>query len=207
MDMIFFKGVATGLCLSLPFGPIGIYCMEKTLVRGEKEGYISALGMVTVDIIYGLLAYLFINQIGHIILQYQSFVKAIVGVFLVIIGYKKMRANVEIKDISHEHKTLLQDYLGTLVICLFNVSGILAIAGIYATLDIGLSAGNCGIFTPLKLACGILTGGASLWFLTTFILYNFKKKITNDLLIKISKLAGCFILIFGIFAIIFAFYK
>lgn len=207
MDMIFFKGVATGLFLSLPFGPIGIYCMEKTLVKGEKEGYISALGMVTVDIIYGLLAYLFINQIGHLILQYQSFVKVLVGCFLILIGYKKIKANIEIKDISHENKSLLQDYLGTLVICLFNISGILAIAGIYATLNVGLTGDHAGFFTPFKLASGILTGGASLWFLTTFILYNFKKKITNMMLIKISKLAGFFILIFGIFAIIFAFYK
>ena len=46
----------TGLILSLPFGPVGIYCMEKTLVEGQKEGYVSSLGMVTVDVIYGLTA-------------------------------------------------------------------------------------------------------------------------------------------------------
>ncbi len=56
MDLTFFKGIITGLILSLPFGPVGIYCMEKTLVEGQKEGYISSLGMVTIDVVYGLTA-------------------------------------------------------------------------------------------------------------------------------------------------------
>lgn len=205
MDMIFFKGVATGICLSLPFGPVGIYCMEKTLVEGEKEGYISALGMVSVDIIYGLVALLFVNQIGHLILAYQSFLKIFVGLFLIWIGYKKLRGNVEIKDISNENKTLIQDYLGTFVISIFNISSILIIAGIYTALGVG--GKHLGIGAPIQLACGIFSGGASLWFLTTFILYHFKKKVTNNILIKISKFAGLIILIFGISTIIFAFYK
>lgn len=203
--MIFFKGVATGICLSLPFGPVGIYCMEKTLVEGEKEGYISALGMVSVDIIYGLVALLFVNQIGHLILAYQSFLKIFVGLFLIWIGYKKLRGNVEIKDISNENKTLIQDYLGTFVISIFNISSILIIAGIYTALGVG--GKHLGIGAPIQLACGIFSGGASLWFLTTFILYHFKKKVTNNILIKISKFAGLIILIFGISTIIFAFYK
>ena len=205
MDMIFFKGVATGICLSLPFGPVGIYCMEKTLVEGEKEGYISALGMVSVDIIYGLVALLFVNQIGHLILAYQSFFKIFVGLFIIWIGYKKLRGNVEIKDISNENKTLIQDYLGTFVISIFNISSILIIAGIYTALGVG--GKHLGIGAPIQLACGIFSGGASLWFLTTFILYHFKKKVTNNILIKISKFAGLIILIFGISTIIFAFYK
>lgn len=204
MDIIFFKGLATGLFLSLPFGPVGIYCMEKTLIEGEKEGYVSAMGMVTVDIIYGVLAYLFVNQIDFLIIKYEPFLKILIGVALIWIGYKKFRGNVDIKDISNENKTLLQDYLGTLVISLFNVSSILVIAGLYATLRV---RGSTGIETPLKLASGILFGGASLWFLTTFILYNFKKKVTSEVLVKISKYSGLVILIFGVIAIVFAFYK
>ncbi|MGL5099423.1 MAG: lysine transporter LysE, partial [Fusobacteriaceae bacterium] len=34
--MLFFKGLITGFILSLPFGPMGVYCMEKTMSEGEK---------------------------------------------------------------------------------------------------------------------------------------------------------------------------
>ena len=77
MDLTFFKGMITGLILSLPFGPVGIYCMEKTLVEGQKEGYVSSLGMVTVDVIYGLTALLFINKIDDIIISMNRFLKLV----------------------------------------------------------------------------------------------------------------------------------
>ena len=79
----------TGLILSLPFGPIGIYCMEKTLVEGEKEGYTSALGMVTIDFVYGLVAFLFINILRDDIEKYGPLLAGVVGAFLISVGTKK----------------------------------------------------------------------------------------------------------------------
>ncbi len=90
LDLTFFKGMITGLILSLPFGPVGIYCMEKTLVEGQKEGYVSSLGMVTVDVIYGLTALLFINKIEDVIIKYEYFLEIGISIFLLVVGLKKM---------------------------------------------------------------------------------------------------------------------
>jgi len=43
LDTTILKGVLTGLILSLPFGPVGVYCMELTIVEGRWKGYITAL--------------------------------------------------------------------------------------------------------------------------------------------------------------------
>ena len=90
MDLTFFKGIITGLILSLPFGPVGIYCMEKTLVEGQKEGYISSLGMVTIDVVYGLTALLFLNQVEDIVKQYECYLETGIAIFLLVVGLKKM---------------------------------------------------------------------------------------------------------------------
>ena len=47
--------------------------MEKTMIEGQKKGYISALGMVTIDIFYGLIALLFITNVEDFIVKYESF--------------------------------------------------------------------------------------------------------------------------------------
>ena len=83
------KGVITGLILSLPFGPVGIYCMEKTMIEGQKKGYISALGMVTIDIFYGLIALLFITNVEDFIVKYESWLQILVAIFLLFIWWKK----------------------------------------------------------------------------------------------------------------------
>ena len=42
--MIFLKGIITGLILSLPLGPVGIYCMEKAMIEGEKKSVCISVG-------------------------------------------------------------------------------------------------------------------------------------------------------------------
>ena len=202
MGITFFKGLLTGFLLSLPFGPVGIYCMEKTLIEGEKEGYFSAIGMVTVDVIYGITAYLFVNQIGDTIIKYETYCKIAIGIFLMVVGLKKFLTKTEVKKIDNEGISLFQNYLTTFAVSIANISSILIIAGIFTALKVTLDR---GAYVPLKLASGIFIGGASLWFLTTYILYHFKKKVTEELLIKISKFAGGAIFSFGLIATILIF--
>ena len=109
MDLTFFKGIITGLILSLPFGPVGIYCMEKTLVEGQKEGYISSLGMVTIDVVYGLTALLFLNQVEDIVKQYECYLETGIAIFLLVVGLKKMSNKMKLKKVEADPVGLIQN--------------------------------------------------------------------------------------------------
>lgn len=202
--MVILKGVITGLILSLPFGPVGIYCMEKAVSEGEKKAYISALGMVTVDVIYGIISFLFISRLEDFVLRYESILKIIISLFLIIIGSRKFLGKPKMKILEEDSLTLVQDYFETFFLAVFNISSLLVIAGIFTMLEV--LDDSTYMIVP-KLALGIALGGASSWASTIAIIYHFKKKVTVDILLKLSKLSGLIILIFGILAIIFAFYK
>lgn len=195
MDLTFFKGLTTGLILSLPFGPVGIYCMEKTLVEGQKEGYISSLGMVTIDVVYGLTALLFINHIEGFIIKYECFLGIGISIFLLIVGLKKMTNKMKLKKVAADPVGLLQNYLTTFFIALANVSSVFTIMVIFTTLRTFDSESR---YVPLMVASGIFIGGASEWFLTTYLLTHWRKTITEENLIKISRISGVLIFIFGI---------
>ncbi|WP_448821900.1 lysine transporter LysE [Cetobacterium sp.] len=203
--MIFLKGIITGLILSLPLGPVGIYCMEKAMIEGEKKAYVSALGMVTVDIIYGIISFLFISRVEYYVIKFETPLKVLISVFLIFVGSKKFFGKPKFKEIEDDNYTLVQDYFETFLLAIFNISSILVIAGIYTLL--GILDRPIGELTVLELGSGIGIGGSSLWFLTIFLIYHFKKKVTMGILLKLSKLSGLIILIFGIATIIFAFYK
>ncbi|MGL5376846.1 MAG: LysE family translocator [Cetobacterium sp.] len=203
--MIFFKGIITGMILSLPFGPVGIYCMEKSMTEGERKGYVSALGMVSVDIIYGIISFLFISRVESYILKFETPLKVLISLFLIFVGSKKFFNKPEIKECQDDDYTLIQDYFETFLLSIFNVSSLFVIAGIYTLLDVLNS--EIKEMTVLELGAGIGIGGTSMWFATIFLIYHFKKRVTVDILFKISKLSGLLILIFGIGTIIFAFYK
>ena len=196
MNITFFKGIITGIILSLPFGPVGLYCMEKTLTEGKRDGFSTALGMVTSDVVYGLVAFFFINQAEGFILKYEFFFKALVGVCLIILGIKKLKTPVVIKKPTKVNKYNIQNYLSGFFLSVINVTGIVTIIFIYTLLSVVGDADNY-----LLLAGGIGTAGVVSWFINVQVLTYFKRFITDDLLIKLSKLASFIILTFGIAAL------
>lgn len=196
MNITFFKGIATGIILSLPFGPVGLYCMEKTLTEGKKDGFSTALGMVTSDVVYGLIAFFFINQAEEFILRYELFFKGLVGLCLVILGIKKLRTPVVIKKPTKINKYNIQNYFSGFFLSVINVTGIVTIIFIYTLLSIVGDADNY-----LLLAGGIGTAGVISWFINVQVLTYFKRFVTDDLLIKLSKISSFIILTFGIIAL------
>lgn len=196
MNITFFKGIATGIILSLPFGPVGLYCMEKTLTEGKKDGFSTALGMVTSDIVYGLIAFFFINQAEEFILRYELFFKGLVGLCLVILGIKKLRTPVVIKKPTKINKYNIQNYFSGFFLSVINVTGIVTIIFIYTLLSVVGDADNY-----LLLAGGIGTAGVVSWFINVQVLTYFKRFITDNLLIKLSKISSFIILTFGIAAL------
>ena len=196
MNITFFKGIATGIILSLPFGPVGLYCMEKTLTEGKKDGFSTALGMVTSDVVYGLIAFFFINQAEEFILRYELFFKGLVGLCLVILGIKKLRTPVVIKKPTKINKYNIQNYFSGFFLSVINVTGIVTIIFIYTLLSVVGDADNY-----LLLAGGIGTAGVVSWFINVQVLTYFKRFITDNLLIKLSKISSFIILTFGIVAL------
>lgn len=196
MNITFFKGIATGIILSLPFGPVGLYCMEKTLTEGKKDGFSTALGMVTSDVVYGLIAFFFINQAEEFILRYELFFKGLVGLCLVILGIKKLRTPVVIKKPTKINKYNIQNYFSGFFLSVINVTGIVIIIFIYTLLSVVGDADNY-----LLLAGGIGTAGVISWFINVQVLTYFKRFVTDDLLIKLSKISSFIILTFGIIAL------
>lgn len=196
MNITFFKGIATGIILSLPFGPVGLYCMEKTLTEGKKDGFSTALGMVTSDVVYGLIAFFFINQAEDFILKYELFFKGLVGLCLVILGIKKLKTPVVIKKPTKVNEYNIQNYFSGFFLSVINVTGIVTIIFIYTLLSVVGDADNY-----LLLAGGIGTAGIVSWFINVQVLTYFKRFVTDDLLIKLSKISSFMILTFGIAAL------
>lgn len=202
MNITFFKGIITGLLLSLPFGPVGLYCMEKTLTEGKKDGFSTALGMVTSDVIYGLIAFFFVNQAEDFILKYEMFFKGLVGVCLIFLGAKKLKTPVVIKKPSKINEYNIQNYFSGFFLSVINVTGIVSIIFIYTLLSVVADADHY-----MFLAAGIGTAGVTSWFINVQVLTYFKRFTTDELLIKISKISSFIILTFGIAAFGYVFMK
>lgn len=194
MGLSLLKGILTGLILSLPFGPVGIYCIELTIVEGRWKGYATAMGMVTIDVFYSLISLLFIAKVEEKIVKYEHFLSILIGLFLMTIAIKKILSRIEIKEVKIEIKNFIQNYFTGLVFALVNISSILVITIIFTSLKIYNDNSPTQIY---EILLGVLAGGATLWFTTTYAVANFRKKLDKERMVHLIKGVNVLLLIFS----------
>ena len=195
------KGILTGLILSLPFGPVGVYCMELTIVEGRWKGYITALGMVTMDMVYSAVALLFLSSVKEYVEKYETYFSLFIGIFLMIISLKKLLKKIELKELNVDFKSMLQNYITGVGFAIVNISTILVIATVFAFLRI---LDDATTLSSLEIIIGVGLGGSGLWFSTTYIISHFRRLFGKEKLIKIIKFANGIIFILALFVVIYS---
>lgn len=192
MDLTILKGIITGLILSLPFGPVGIYCMELTVVEGRWKGYITALGMVTIDVVYSAVSLMFLSSVESYIKKYENYLTILIAIFLMIISFRKIINKIELKEINVDFKSMLQNYLTGMGFAIVNISSIFVISTLFTMMKV-LDDG--GLSKALQVLIGVGAGGGALWFTTTFIISHFRNLFGKEKLVKLIKVANITIFI------------
>jgi threonine/homoserine/homoserine lactone efflux protein len=94
MLSVFVRGLALGLAIAAPVGPIGVLCIRRTLAEGRLAGLVSGLGAATADAIYGFIAAFGLTFISSLLISYQDAIRLVGGMFLLYLGVKTLRAPV-----------------------------------------------------------------------------------------------------------------
>ena len=61
------KGLIVGLFASVPLGPIGVLCIQRTLSKGRNSGFITGLGAALSDTIFAAVALLSISYVQQLL--------------------------------------------------------------------------------------------------------------------------------------------
>ena len=80
------RGVAIGVLISAPMGPIGMLCIQRTLNKGRWPAFYTGIGAAISDIIYCLLVGLGISFITDFIEQNQFALQILGGIVLIAFG-------------------------------------------------------------------------------------------------------------------------
>ncbi|MGL6063894.1 MAG: LysE family transporter [Fusobacteriaceae bacterium] len=198
------KFILAGLILGMPFGPVGILCMGKTIEEGRKSGFYSALGAVTVDVIYSVVVFYTLMKVNYLIVSHDFILRVIVGIFLMIVGSTKLfgKNKIDKKLFKKEgfekievSENLKKKYINIFFISLPNVFNVVTIITIFTGLDIFSIKGD---YIAIKLILGMFIGDSLLWFVTTFILGSLREKITEKTIGLVVKICGGLVFLFGV---------
>lgn len=204
MFELFIKGIIIGLSISVPLGPIGMLCVQRTFKRGRLAGLATGLGATTSDLLYAVLTMFFLNFILGFVEQYQLTIQIvgsiIIGIFGVYIFRSKPVHISKFHGIKIKKKTIALDFISSLSLTLSNPLIIFVLIALFAKLDFislqdSITKQSFGLFF-------ILLGAFLWWFTLTFIIGFFHRKMKYNFLMIINRTMGVIIIIIGIIGVV-----
>jgi len=194
------KGGAIGLAISVPVGPIGVLCIQRTLAGGRLVGLISGLGAATADAIYAAIAALGLVVISEILIGQQASLRLIGGGILIVLGLKILLTKPAKESAPAEKSGLPGAYASAFVLTLTNPLTILFIAAIFAGLGAEIINGN--LFSGVPLILGVFLGSALWWFLLTGGVSLLRDRVTPRMMRWVNLGSGTIIALFGAAAVV-----
>lgn len=200
--LLLLKGIMIGLVASIPLGPIGVICIQRTINKGRISGFISGLGAATADTIFATIAGFSLTLIIAFIEERKLVIEFIGGLIVILLGIKTFYTNPVTQLRRHKKKKnkLIEDFISVLLLTITNPFAIFLFIAMFAALNITYEGDNL-LLSSVPLI-GVLIGGALWWFTLSSLVNLFRKKFRLKQLWWINKIAGAVIFILGVLAIV-----
>jgi threonine/homoserine/homoserine lactone efflux protein len=190
------KGIIVGLLASIPLGPIGIICVQRTVNKGKLSGFLSGLGAASADTIFAAIGGFSLTFIIGFIEEKQIIFQAVGGIIVALLGVKIFYTN-PIKQLRRHKKkqnSLLEDYLSVLIVTITNPLAIFLFIALFASL--GIVYDTTSWLLPIIAVIGVFAGAVLWWYILTTLVDIYRAKFRLKQLWWINKVSG--VVIFGL---------
>jgi threonine/homoserine/homoserine lactone efflux protein len=205
---VFLKGVAMGVAIAAPVGPIALLCIRRTLDQGRLIGLVTGLGAATADGLYGLVAAFGLTALSGLLVDNANFLQLVGGFFLCYLGLSTFFAKptdpmADFSSLRAEPTyRLVSAYGSTLALTLTNPATILSFVAIFA----GLGITQTHPLASVTLVLGVFTGSMGWWLVLVSGVIYLRNRLTPQRLAsfnqKSTKILALLILGFGIAALV-----
>ena len=197
------QGFIVGIGASIPLGPLGILCVQKTLSKGRNSGLITGLGSAASDTFYAGISLLGLAFIQNLIKEQKDWIMLIGGIIIVLIGIKIYLTN-PLKQVKQNNgnKKRLEDFFEAFFMTITNPGAIFLIIGLFAVVGIDVTSGETSKFKIFSILWGVFGGATFWWFILSTTINVFRKKFRLKQLIMVNKVSGIIIAVLGIISVI-----
>lgn len=197
--VLFLKGIAIGVAIAAPVGPVAILCIRRTIFHGRRYGIATGLGAVTADTIFGTVASFGLVAISEPLFEHQTLLRFVGAGFLLALGVATWRRRA-VPRVDAPSGQLARAYLSALVLTITNPITIIAFTGIFAGFDV--VRGNMSYEQGLDLMVGVMIGALIWWIGLTLFASLFRRKgRREEELSLLHHISGGLLIVFGLAAL------
>ena len=198
----FERGLALGLAVAAPVGPMSLLCMRQTLARGFLAGMAAGLGVATADGVYGALAAFGLVAITDVLIGQQPWLRVVGGLAMAYLGLGAMRTRPAEAASVGSGGGLARSYAATFALTMMNPSTILSFAALFAGLGLGGGGADRDAWTAPSIVAGVFVGSALWWLLVTGGLSVMRTRLSPRVQRVINVAAGLVLVGFGLVAVV-----
>lgn len=197
------SGVAIGVVVAAPIGPVNLICIRRTLAYGSINGFMSGLGAAIGDGVFAAMTAFGLTAITQIIEGYSCTLQLAGGLLLLGFGIHTFRAepisvapNVE-GVVGSGRRNFIGAMLSTFALTITNPATLFGFAALFTGLGtIGQTTANYALATVLVLA--VTAGSAGWWFALTAVTGIFHRQLGPVWMKRINEGSGLVIGTFGL---------
>jgi len=192
------RGIAAGLMIAAPVGPVNVLCIQRSLQKGWKSGLVSGFGAALVDTLYGGIAGFSISLVIEFLVREQNWIRLIGGFLLIAIGafyYFRKPRSLESGSQGAKHS----DFVSALLLTATNPTTVLSFLAILAMLGQGHQQ---PMWQTSLLVAGIFLGSMSWWIVLTGGASLLRDKVGDEAIRWLNRIGGIAIAAFGLLNIL-----
>lgn len=196
------RGLAVGLIIAAPVGPVNVLCIQRTIEKGWKSGILSGLGSAVADTVYGAIAAFSISLVIQFLIREEFRIRLIGGVLLVAIGVVYYRKPPRPLEAGQTHASTHSDFVSTLLLTATNPTTVLSFLAVLALLGLGKQR---PAWQNSFLVAGIFAGSMLWWTILAAGVNLLRDRITDGATRWMNRVAGIAIGGFGMVNVLLSF--
>ncbi len=196
---IFLKGIAAGMIIAVPVGPVAVICIKRAIYYGIPGGLSAGMGAAVADAFFGAVAGFGIAAVSHFLIQQEHWIRGIGGLILVVLGVLFFFFPGAPPQKGASRAGLAGTFFTTFMLTLTNPITIITFLTIFASLGLAgvpLSYGTAGV-----LVAGVFLGSAIWWLSISLAVLMARGHIGVAWMPQVKRWSGLLIFAFGIYAL------
>lgn len=206
LESIFYmvwRGIAIGVLISAPMGPVGILCIQRTLDKGRRAGLYTGIGAALSDLFYCLLTGFGLSFIEEFLERNSNVIQIVGSIVLVAFGIYLFRKNparsLKAPD-SEDEVSVKKSILGGFLFTFSNPLILFLIIGLFARFNFAMP--DIKFYHYILGFISILTGAVLWWWFVTFFIDKVRAHFNIRSMWLINRIIGIIIMLFAIVGIV-----
>ncbi|MDR1880140.1 MAG: LysE family transporter [Tannerellaceae bacterium] len=196
------KGILVGVLVSAPMGPVGMLCIQRTLSKGRRHGFVTGLGAAFSDIIYATVTCLGMGVVVNFVEANHAALQLVGSLVLGLFGYYIYQTNPtkSLKKQKEKKLSYTQDFITAFLLTFSNVLIVLLFIGLFARFGFVLPEYSVWMLIGGIVCIGV--GAILWWFGITYIVSKMKVWFNVRGIWVLNRIVGSIIILLSIVGVL-----